>query len=84
MDRLTRWSMPLVRVGGLFLAMKGAAAEQEVDSATREIRRLGGADQRVVTVGAQWLGTPVTVVQVQKTGTTGRSRQSGKRPGGGR
>ena len=57
MDRLTRWSMPLVRDGGLFLAMKGAAAEQEVDSAAREIRRLGGADQRVVTVGAEWLST---------------------------
>ena len=39
-------------------------AEQELDSAAREIRRLGGADPRVVTVGAEWLSPPVTVVQV--------------------
>jgi 16S rRNA (guanine527-N7)-methyltransferase len=84
MDRLTRWSMPLVRDGGLFLAMKGAAAEREVDSAAGEVRRLGGAAPRVVAVGADWLSTPVTVVQVRKTGTAGRSRQSGRRPGGGR
>ena len=84
MDRLTRWSMPLVRDGGLFLAMKGASAEHEVDSAAREIRRLGGADPRVLAVGAEWLSPPVTVVQVRKTGTIGRSRQSGRRPGGGR
>jgi len=84
MDRLTRWSMPLVTGGGLFLAMKGAAAEREVDSAAGEIRRLGGTDPRVVAVGADWLTTPVTVVQVRKSRTTGRSRQKINGPGGGR
>ena len=46
MDRLTRWSMPLVRDGGLFLAMKGSSAEREVDSAARELHRFGGTDPR--------------------------------------
>jgi len=82
MDRLTRWSMPLVRDGGLFLAMKGAAAEREVDSAAREIRRLGGVDSRVVSLGAEWLSTPVTVAQVRKTGLTGRNRHTDEPPGG--
>ena len=84
MDRLTRWSMPLVRDGGLFLAMKGASAAHEVDAAAREIRRLGGADPRVLAVGADLLTSPVTVVQVRKTGTIQQSRRSGRRPGGGR
>jgi 16S rRNA (guanine527-N7)-methyltransferase len=84
MDRLTRWSMPLVRDGGLFLAMKGSSAEREVDSAARELRRLGGIDPQVVTVGAEWLTPPVTVVQVRKSGTKGLSGHGGKRPGGSR
>jgi 16S rRNA (guanine527-N7)-methyltransferase len=84
MDRLTRWSMPLVRDGGLFLAMKGSSAEREVDSAARELHRLGGTDPRVVAVGAEWLTTPVTVVEVGKSGMTRLSGQSGGRPGGGR
>ncbi len=84
MDRLTRWSMPLVRDGGLFLAMKGSSAGREVDSAARELRRLGGTDPRVGTLGDEWLTTPVTVVQVSKSGTTGPSVRRSVRPGGGR
>jgi len=81
MDRLTRWSMPLVAGGGLLLAMKGASAEQELESAAGSIRRLGGLDPAVVAVGEEWLSPPVTVVRVHKTDTTGQSRQSGGRPG---
>ena len=84
MDRLTRWSMPLVRDGGLFLAMKGVSAEHEVDSAAREIRRLGGVEPRVLAVGGDWLTSPVTVVQVRKAGAIEGSRRSGRRSGGGR
>jgi 16S rRNA (guanine527-N7)-methyltransferase len=71
MDRLARWSLPLVRDGGLFLAMKGTSAAAELDSAAADIRRLGGVDAQVRTVGQAWLSTPVTVVQVAKSGVTG-------------
>jgi 16S rRNA (guanine527-N7)-methyltransferase len=71
MDRLARWSLPLVREGGLFLAMKGASAADELRSATREIRRLGGTDAQVRTVGEAWLSPPVTVVQITKMDLTG-------------
>ena len=84
MDRLTRWSMPLVKDGGLLLAMKGAAAEQELDSAAQVIGRLGGVDPRVLSVGGEWVTPPVTVVRIRKPGTAGQSRQSGRRPGVGR
>jgi 16S rRNA (guanine527-N7)-methyltransferase len=84
MDRLTRWSMPLVSAGGLFLAMKGESARQELESAAQIIGRLGGVDPRVLSVGGEWVTPPVTVVSVHKLGATGQSRQSGRHPGAGR
>jgi 16S rRNA (guanine527-N7)-methyltransferase len=81
MDRLTRWSMPLVNGGGLFLAMKGASAGQEVAAAAPIIGRLGGLDPQVVSVGAEWVNPPVTVVRVRKSGATGHNRQSGGQSG---
>jgi 16S rRNA (guanine527-N7)-methyltransferase len=65
LDRLAGWSLPLVRSGGHFLAMKGASAREELDGAERVLRRLGGRDVRVVTVGERWLEPPVTVVSVR-------------------
>jgi 16S rRNA (guanine527-N7)-methyltransferase len=71
MDRLARWSLPLVRDGGLFLAMKGSSAADELRSASREIRRLGGVDPQVRAVGGEWLSPPVSVVRVVKSGRRG-------------
>jgi 16S rRNA (guanine527-N7)-methyltransferase len=65
MDRLAGWSLPLVRPGGLFLAMKGSSAQEELDRAAKVIRRLGGIDAHVETLGAQWLEPAVTVVSVR-------------------
>ncbi|MCW2822710.1 MAG: rsmG, partial [Marmoricola sp.] len=68
MDRLSPWSLPLVRRGGLFLAMKGSSAPDELTSAASIIGRLGGSGARIESVGAEWLTPPVTVVRVEKTG----------------
>jgi len=65
MERLAGWSLPLVRPGGLFLAMKGSSAQAELDASARVLRRLGGTDARVLSVGEQWLDPPVTVVSVR-------------------
>jgi 16S rRNA (guanine527-N7)-methyltransferase len=65
MDRLARWSLPLVRSGGLFLAMKGSSAAEEVARSQKVLRRLGATDTEVLTVGEQWLSPPVTVVRVR-------------------
>ena len=65
MDRLARWSIPLVRPGGLFLAMKGSSARAELDDSMKVIHRLGGADARVETLGERWLEPPVTVISVK-------------------
>jgi 16S rRNA (guanine527-N7)-methyltransferase len=39
---LTEYCLPLVKVGGSFIAMKGASAEEETREATKAISVLGG------------------------------------------
>lgn len=66
MERLSRWSLPLVRPGGVFLAMKGSSAPEELKSAKTELAKLDGVDARVRSVGEAWVEPPVTVVQVRR------------------
>lgn len=44
---LAELCLPYVRVGGVFLAMKGALADEEIDEARRGIAQLGGTVERV-------------------------------------
>lgn len=66
LDKLTRWSLPLVRRGGRMLAMKGARAAEEVDRHRRVMAALGAADVRVVKCGANFLSPPATVVVARR------------------
>lgn len=43
---LVEYCLPFVRAGGLFLAMKSAAAEEEVQSAAGAVRLLGGKTEQ--------------------------------------
>jgi 16S rRNA (guanine527-N7)-methyltransferase len=65
MERLAGWSLPLVRSGGLFLAMKGSSATEELERSRTVLKRLGGTEAHVETVGQQWLDPAVTVVSVR-------------------
>ena len=66
LTRLTPWSMPLVRSGGEFLAMKGSSAQAEVDAATSQIRAGRGEFRGIVELGAEILDPPVRVVRIVK------------------
>jgi 16S rRNA (guanine527-N7)-methyltransferase len=66
MDRLSRWSLPLARSGGQFLAMKGSSVHTELESAAPVIRRLGGAAAEVVELGRGVVEPRVRVVRVVK------------------
>ena len=46
LDTLSELCLPFVKTGGLFLAMKGPAASEELDQAQRAIRLLGGRLER--------------------------------------
>ena len=66
MDRLAGWSLPLVRSGGLFLAMKGSSVQTELDSAARTISAGRGKVDGVIALGEDLLDPPVRVVRIVK------------------
>jgi 16S rRNA (guanine527-N7)-methyltransferase len=66
LDRLSEWSLPLVRSGGVFLAMKGSSVQAELDSAAQAISAGRGVVDEIVELGADLLEPPVRVVRVVK------------------
>lgn len=64
MDRLAAWSLPLLAVGGVLLAMKGRQARAELDAAQTTIRRLGGGMADVIETTVLEGVEPTTVVRV--------------------
>lgn len=88
LDKLTRWSMPLLRVDGRMLALKGERAEAEIEEHRRVMASLGAVDARVVRCGVNYLNPPVTVVAVRrgtvKPGSRSIGRASGSRGRSGR
>lgn len=64
--KLASWCLPLVRTGGLMLALKGASAQDEVDRDRDAVRRLGGDAIGVSLIGADVLAEPTSVVSVTK------------------
>jgi 16S rRNA (guanine527-N7)-methyltransferase len=66
LDKLTRWSLPLLRPGGRMLAIKGERASVELREHRRVMSGLGAADARVVECGVRYLSPPTTVVEVRR------------------
>ncbi|MEO7893308.1 MAG: 16S rRNA (guanine(527)-N(7))-methyltransferase RsmG [Aeromicrobium sp.] len=64
LEKLGRWCLPLVRKGGVLLALKGQTAQQEVDAATNTLLGLGATTIVVTKYGD--LEVPTTVVEVTK------------------
>ncbi len=63
LGRLAEWCLPLAKVGGRLLALKGASAAEEVAAQRAAVRRAGGGEPVVLTCG-NVLGQPATVVSV--------------------
>ena len=66
LDKLTRWSLPLLRAGGHMMAMKGERAEVEVDEFRGAMTSLGVSEVRVVKCGVEYLNPPTTVVVARR------------------
>ncbi|MGW4098502.1 16S rRNA (guanine(527)-N(7))-methyltransferase RsmG [Mycobacterium sp. NPDC004974] len=81
LDKLTRWSMPLLRVDGRMLALKGERAEAEIEEHRRVMASLGAVDARVVKCGVNYLNPPVTVVAVRRGAVRPGSRSTGRASG---
>ncbi|GAC1439275.1 MAG: 16S rRNA (guanine(527)-N(7))-methyltransferase RsmG [Mycobacteriales bacterium] len=75
MDRLAGWAMPLLRAGGRLLALKGEAADSELDQTRPALRKAGAQSAEVVTVGcAAQLTSARVVVVVRGPGAVDRRR----------
>lgn len=66
LDKLARWTLPLVADDGVLLAMKGSSAADEVEKASKVLTRLGGEDPRIARYGADDVEIPTTVVHVRR------------------
>jgi 16S rRNA (guanine527-N7)-methyltransferase len=63
-DRLAGWCLPLARVGGRLLALKGSTAADEVATHGAAVERLGGGTPRLLRCGTGVLDQPATVVEI--------------------
>lgn len=78
LDKLTKWSLPLLRQDGHMIAMKGERAADEVREHGALMAKLGALDVKVVTCGAALLEQPATAV-VARRGRPGRPRKTTRR-----
>ncbi|ANE05193.1 16S rRNA (guanine(527)-N(7))-methyltransferase RsmG [Corynebacterium crudilactis] len=66
LGKLATWSLPLVKIGGRMVAMKGSSVEEEIERDAKEIRKAGGSDIKVYTVGDQLLSEPTTLISIRR------------------
>jgi 16S rRNA (guanine527-N7)-methyltransferase len=76
LDKLAGWCLPLAKVGGRLLALKGASAADEVAEHRDALTELGGGEVVVRHCGNGLIDPPATVVDVVK------ERQAAVRRGG--
>jgi 16S rRNA (guanine527-N7)-methyltransferase len=76
LDKLTRWSLPLLRPDGVMVALKGERAEAELEEHRRVMTSLGMADARVMKCGVNYLTPPATVVVGRRASRSPSGRRS--------
>ena len=81
LDRLAGWCLPLARIGGRMLALKGSSAAEEITEHQPAVTRLGGGPATLHHCGVGLIDPPTTVVEVEcvaparsKRGGAGRRR----------
>ena len=64
LERLLGWSMPLVGPDGALAAMKGSSAAEEIQAATKALRKLGCAPPEIHVLGEDLTDSPTTAIRV--------------------
>lgn len=68
LDRLGKWSTPLLRPGGRLVAIKGSSAAEEIKTHLGTLGRIGLSGLHVEHCGMDTLPTPTTVVLATRVG----------------
>ncbi|TQF74689.1 16S rRNA (guanine(527)-N(7))-methyltransferase RsmG [Rhodococcus spelaei] len=66
LEKLARWSIPLVHEHGRMLAMKGSSAAEEISRDRASLTRLGAGKLEIVECGVDILPTPTIVVRAER------------------
>jgi 16S rRNA (guanine527-N7)-methyltransferase len=66
LPQLLSWTLPLVSVGGVVLALKGSSAAQEVEESKATCAAMGAGPIRIHRFGVGTLEPPTTVVVVSR------------------
>ncbi|MBZ8177275.1 16S rRNA (guanine(527)-N(7))-methyltransferase RsmG [Corynebacterium poyangense] len=66
LGKLCGWSLPLVRRGGMMVAMKGSSVTEEIERDAKAIRNAGGGAPEVVQVGGKYLSQATTLVRIPR------------------
>ncbi|MFT4042450.1 MAG: 16S rRNA (guanine(527)-N(7))-methyltransferase RsmG [Gordonia sp. (in: high G+C Gram-positive bacteria)] len=83
LERLAKWSAPLIRDGGRLVAIKGSSAPEEIDRDGASARRNGIDALRVEQCGTAYLDPATTVIVGVRSGgerPRGRKQKSPTRP----
>ncbi len=78
LEKLARWSLPLLRPGGRMMALKGERAAEEITACGQSMAALGAVGIEVVQCGTAYLSPPTTVVVAVHEATTRRRKKSGR------
>ncbi len=66
LGKLVGWSLPLAKVGGAMVAMKGSSVGEELERDAEQIRRVGGGEAEIFTVGDDVLDEPTTLIRIPR------------------
>lgn len=66
LDKLVAWSFPLLPEGGRLLALKGAAAEQELEEAGQMLADVGVKRSALHVLGVGRVSEPIRVVEIER------------------
>lgn len=66
LEKLAKWSLPLIHERGRMLALKGSSAVDEIDRDRAALTRLGAGKLEVVECGVGLLPTPTIVVRAER------------------
>lgn len=67
LDRLARWAFPLLKRDGILVALKGRSAADEIEAATKTLRRYGATDAEVLVASTLPTVPATTVVRATRT-----------------
>lgn len=66
LEKLAKWSLPLIHEGGRMLALKGSSAEEEIERDRTSLARMGAGKLEVVQCGVGVVPTPTIVVRAER------------------